>query len=151
MAMAPLQQNYHVIRNRQTGEQMMYWNRLNKENSNLVALFNLSQCVICSPLWRLCTMRSFNCIRPIILFDCKIFVTCTSLVMQYHAAKWLVVNIIILSFFIRIKLCLQIQLPLLKRLKLYGDWIRSYNIDWWLLSYLQRWEVWLLVSASKFY
>lgn len=151
MATAPLQQNYHVIRNRQTGEQMMYWNRLNKGNSNLVALFNLSQCVICSPLWRFCTTRSFNCIGPIILFDCKIFVTCTSLVMQYHAAKWLVVNIIILSFFIRIKLCLQIQLPLLKRLKLYGDWIRSYNIDWWLLSFLQRWEVWLLVSSSKFY
>ena len=38
--------------NRQTGEQMTHWDMLNKENSNIVALFNLYQCVICSPVWR---------------------------------------------------------------------------------------------------
>ena len=38
--------------NRQIGEQMTHWDMLNKENSNIVALFNLYQCVICSPVWR---------------------------------------------------------------------------------------------------
>ena len=31
---------------------MTHWDMLNKENSNIVALFNLYQCVICSPVWR---------------------------------------------------------------------------------------------------
>ena len=31
---------------------MTHWDMLDKENSNLVALFNMSQCVICSPVWR---------------------------------------------------------------------------------------------------
>ena len=39
-------------KNRQTGEQMTHGDMLNKENSNLVALFNMSQCVICSPVWQ---------------------------------------------------------------------------------------------------
>ena len=36
--------------NQQSGEQMTYWDTLNKENSNLVALFHMSQCIICSPI-----------------------------------------------------------------------------------------------------
>jgi len=38
--------------NRPTGEQMTHWDILNKENSHLVAFFNISQCVICLPVWR---------------------------------------------------------------------------------------------------
>ena len=32
--------------------QMTHWDMLNKENSNLVAFINMSQCGICSPVWR---------------------------------------------------------------------------------------------------
>ena len=39
---------------------------LNKENSNLVALFNMPQCVICSPVWRFCTTWSLSCKGPIL-------------------------------------------------------------------------------------
>ena len=38
--------------NRQTGELMTLWDMLNKENSNLEAFFNMSQCITCSPVWR---------------------------------------------------------------------------------------------------
>ena len=31
---------------------MTHGDTLNEENSDLVALFNMSQCVICSPVWR---------------------------------------------------------------------------------------------------
>ena len=31
---------------------MTHWEMLNKGNSNLVALFNMTYCVICSPVWR---------------------------------------------------------------------------------------------------
>ena len=55
--MGPLQLSDHVVQNRQTGEQMTHWVMLNKGNSNLVAFFNMSQCVICSPVWRFCTMH----------------------------------------------------------------------------------------------
>ena len=37
--MGHLQLSDHVVQNRQTGEQMMQWDMLNKENSNLVAFF----------------------------------------------------------------------------------------------------------------
>ena len=37
--MGPLQLSDHVVQNRLTGEQMMHWDMLNKETSNLVALF----------------------------------------------------------------------------------------------------------------
>ena len=37
--MGPLQLSDHVVQNRQTGEQMTHWVMLNKENSNLLALF----------------------------------------------------------------------------------------------------------------
>ena len=46
MFMGPLQLGSHMVQNRQTGEQMTHWDMLNKENSNLVPLFNMSQCVI---------------------------------------------------------------------------------------------------------
>ena len=42
-SMGPLQPSGHVVQNRQTGEQMTHWD---KENSNLVALFNMSQCAL---------------------------------------------------------------------------------------------------------
>ena len=45
-AMDLLQLTNHVVQNRHTGEQMTHWDMLNKENSNLVAFFNMSQCVI---------------------------------------------------------------------------------------------------------
>ena len=32
--------------------QMTHWDMLNEENPNLVALFNMSKCVICLPVWR---------------------------------------------------------------------------------------------------
>ena len=41
--MGPLQLSDHVVQNRQTGEQMTHWAMLNKENSDLVALLNMSQ------------------------------------------------------------------------------------------------------------
>ena len=47
-----MQLRNHVVQNRHTGEQMTHWDMLNKENSDLVAFFNMSQCVICSPVWR---------------------------------------------------------------------------------------------------
>ena len=40
--MGLLQLSNHVVQNRQTGEQATHWDMLNKENSNLVALFNIS-------------------------------------------------------------------------------------------------------------
>ena len=55
----------HLVQNRQTGEQMTHWDKLNKENSNLVALFIMSQRVICSPVWRFCTTWSLSCKGPI--------------------------------------------------------------------------------------
>ena len=48
-AMDPLRVSDHVVR---TGEQITHWDMLNKEHSNLVALVKMSQCVICSPVWR---------------------------------------------------------------------------------------------------
>ena len=51
-AMGFLQLSDHVLQNRQTGEQKTHWDILNKENSNMVALFNMSQCVICSSVRR---------------------------------------------------------------------------------------------------
>ena len=63
--MGPLQLSDHVVQNRQTGEQMTHWAMLNKENSNLVVLFNTSQCVICSPVWRFCTTWSRSCKGPL--------------------------------------------------------------------------------------
>ena len=38
-----LQLSNHMVQNRYTGEQMMHWDMLSKENSNLVAFFNMSQ------------------------------------------------------------------------------------------------------------
>ena len=43
-----------MLQNRQTGEKIAQWDMLNKEISNLVALFNMCQCVICSPVWQFC-------------------------------------------------------------------------------------------------
>ena len=50
--MGHLQLSNHMVQNRHTGKQMTHWDMLNKENSNLVAFFNMSQSVICSPVWR---------------------------------------------------------------------------------------------------
>ena len=38
-----LQLSDQVVQNCQTGEQMMHWDMLNKENSNMVALFKMFQ------------------------------------------------------------------------------------------------------------
>lgn len=63
-AMSPLQPSDHAARNRQTGEQTTHWAMLNKGNSNLVALFNISQCVTRSPARRPRTPRSLGCKGP---------------------------------------------------------------------------------------
>ena len=44
---------------------MTHWDMLNKENSNLLALFNMSQCGICSLVWQFWTKRSLSCKGPI--------------------------------------------------------------------------------------
>lgn len=54
--MGLLQLSDHVVPNRQRGEQMTHWDMLNKENSNMMALFNMSPCVICSPVPRDCSV-----------------------------------------------------------------------------------------------
>ena len=41
----------HVVENPQTEEQMTHWDMSNKEHLNLVALFIISLCVICTPVW----------------------------------------------------------------------------------------------------
>ena len=38
--------------NRQTGEQMTHWDMLNKATKFEFSLFNMSPCVICSPVWQ---------------------------------------------------------------------------------------------------
>ena len=63
--MGPWQLSVHVLQYRQTCEQMRHWDMLNKENSNLVALLNMSQCVICSPVWRFYSTWSLSCNGPI--------------------------------------------------------------------------------------
>ena len=50
--MGPLQLSNRVVQNRQTGEQMTHWDTLNKATKFEFSLFNMSQCVICSPVWR---------------------------------------------------------------------------------------------------
>ena len=39
-----------MVQNRQTGEQMTHRNMSKKENSNLVDLFNMSQCILLSSM-----------------------------------------------------------------------------------------------------
>ena len=63
--MGPLQLTDQVVQNHQTGEQMTHWDMLNKENWNLVALFNMCHCVNCSPVRQFCTMWSLSCKGPI--------------------------------------------------------------------------------------
>ena len=58
---------------------MTHWDTLNKENSNLVAFFNMSHCVICSPVWRFCTTWLLSCKRPIWLL-----LTCFMAVFLFH-------------------------------------------------------------------
>ena len=50
--MSSLQLNDHVVQNRQTGEQMTHWDIVNKATQFEFSMFNTSQCVICSPVWR---------------------------------------------------------------------------------------------------
>ena len=62
-----LQLSDQVVQNQQSGGQMTYWDMLNKETSNLVALFNMFQCIICSPVWRFCTTWWLSWKWPIII------------------------------------------------------------------------------------
>ena len=52
--MAPFQLSDHMVQNRQNREKVAQWDMLNNEISNLVAMLNMSQCVIWSPVWRFC-------------------------------------------------------------------------------------------------
>ena len=49
--MGHLQLSDQVVQNLQTEEQMTHWDVLNKENSNLVDFFIMSQCATYSPVW----------------------------------------------------------------------------------------------------
>ena len=51
--------------NRHTGEQMTHWDMLKKATKFEFSFFNMSQCVICSPVWRFCTTWLLSCNRPI--------------------------------------------------------------------------------------
>ena len=50
--MGLLQLSNHMVQNRHTGEQMTHWDTLNKATKFEFSLFNISQCVICSTVWR---------------------------------------------------------------------------------------------------
>ena len=50
--MGLLQLSNHVVQNRHTGEQMTQWDMLKKATKFEFSLFNVSQCVICSPVWQ---------------------------------------------------------------------------------------------------
>ena len=54
--------------NRQTCEQMTQWDVLNKEKSNLLALFNMSQCVICSPVWQFFVPRDHSAAKCLFVY-----------------------------------------------------------------------------------
>ena len=60
-----LQLSNHMVQNRQTGEQMSHWDLLNKATKFEFSLFNISQYIICSPVWRFCTTWLLSCKRPI--------------------------------------------------------------------------------------
>ena len=47
-----LQLSNHVVQNCHTGEQNTHWDMLKKATKFEFSLFNMSQCVICSPVWR---------------------------------------------------------------------------------------------------
>ena len=47
-----LQLSNHAAQNRHTGEQMTHWDMLKKAAKFELSLFNMSQCVICSPVWQ---------------------------------------------------------------------------------------------------
>ena len=48
--MGLLQLSNHVVQNRHTGEQMAHWDMLKKATKFEFSLFNVSQCIICSPV-----------------------------------------------------------------------------------------------------
>ena len=47
-----LKPSNHVVQNGHTGEQMTHLHMLKKATKFEFSLFNMSQCVICSPIWR---------------------------------------------------------------------------------------------------
>ena len=49
--MGPLQLSDHMVQNCLTGEQFTQWHMLNNATKFQFSLFNMSQCVICSPVW----------------------------------------------------------------------------------------------------
>lgn len=64
-SMDPMQLSEDVVQTRQTRERMTHWDMLTKESLNLVALFIMFQCVICSSIWRVCITWSLSCKRLI--------------------------------------------------------------------------------------
>ena len=73
-----LQLSNHVVQNCQTGKQMTHWDLLNKANKFEFSLFNMSEYIICSPVWRFCTTWLLSCKRPIasyavVFYDINIF------------------------------------------------------------------------------
>ena len=51
--MGLLQLSKHLVQNHHTVEQMIHWNILNKATIFEFSLFNMSQCIICSPVLQL--------------------------------------------------------------------------------------------------
>ena len=70
-------------KNRHTGEQMTHWDMLKKATKSEFSLFNMSQCVICSPVWRFCTTWFLSCKRPILQL-----VTKTYFYRDRHLSHW---------------------------------------------------------------
>ena len=64
--MGLLQLSNHVVQNHQTEEQMTHWDMFNKVTKFEFSLFHMSQCVVCSPVWRFCTTWLLSCKSPLV-------------------------------------------------------------------------------------
>ena len=56
-------------KNNKTGEQMTLWDMINKATKFEFSLFNMSQCVTCSPVWLFCNTWSLSCQGPIVKIE----------------------------------------------------------------------------------
>jgi len=55
-----LQLSNHVVQNHHTGEQMTHWDTLKKATKFESSLFNMFQCIICSPVWMIFVPREHS-------------------------------------------------------------------------------------------
>ena len=94
-----------------------HWDMLNKENSNLVALFIMSQCVICSPVWLFCTTWSLSLKGLIIKLRCEIK-SSFFLLWEGRLGSLLSLRIWFTVLFLRHRLTLRATFPIYSRLAL---------------------------------